>query len=193
MALVSIAEQFSGLRMDTLIGGPLKAACDSQVALARSTINFINDIGFEDGRTRMVDFTFNRVVRKQDPNNPTQLINADEKVDLKVPMLAIVNVPCLMVDTLDVVFDMEVKSSESSTESSNMEVGWDAKAKFNGGLFSVEVNVNGKISSHQENTRSSDNSAKYHVEVSARQSGTPEGLSRVLDIIAASVAPKPKP
>lgn len=47
----------------------------------------------------------------------------------------------------------------------------------------------GAVSSHQSNTRSSDNSAKYHVEVHAKQAGMPEGLSRVLDILATAVQP----
>ena len=37
--------------------------------------------------------------------------------------------------------------------------------------------------SHSSNTRSSDNSAKYSVDVSATNHGTPEGLARILDII----------
>ena len=49
--------------------------------------------------------------------------------------------------------------------------------------------VTGSISAHQSNTRSSDNSAKYHVDVRATNHGTPEGLARVLDMMAANVAP----
>ena len=39
--LVKMSDQFQGLPMDSLIGGPLTAACDSQVKLARSTADFI--------------------------------------------------------------------------------------------------------------------------------------------------------
>ena len=39
--LVSMANQFSGLDMAALIGGPLTAACNAQTMLARSTLNFI--------------------------------------------------------------------------------------------------------------------------------------------------------
>lgn len=34
---MSIAEQFSGLPMDNLIGGPLRAAADASTQLANST------------------------------------------------------------------------------------------------------------------------------------------------------------
>ena len=34
MALVKMAEEFGGLPMESLIGGPLQAACDAQTMLA---------------------------------------------------------------------------------------------------------------------------------------------------------------
>lgn len=37
------------------------------------------------------------------------------------------------------------------------------------GPFSMKAKVKGSISSHKENTRKSDNSAKYHVQVRATQ------------------------
>ena len=39
--LVSMQDQFSGLDMAALVGGPLKAACDAQMMLANSTARFI--------------------------------------------------------------------------------------------------------------------------------------------------------
>ncbi len=51
------------------------------------------------------------------------------------------------------------------------------------------MNVSGSVSAHQANTRSSDNSAKYHVDVRATNHETPEGLARVLDMTVANVAP----
>lgn len=189
MALVNMAEQFNGLPMDSLIGGPLKAACDSQVMLAKSTANFIREVGFvkkADGTfdTRTVSFNYTRQMQDKDGNIVPQ------KMELNLPALAIVNVPNLQVEKVDIVFDMEVKSAEASTESNDLSVGFGAAAKFSKGPFSIEVNVNGKVSTHKENTRKSDNSAKYHVELHAKQYGMPEGLSRALDIIANSAAPK---
>ena len=58
------------------------------------------------------------------------------------------------------------------------------------GPFKASVTVSGSVSSHKENTRSSDNSAKYHVEVHAVDDGMPEGLARVMDILQSAVAPR---
>lgn len=113
-----------------------------------------------------------------------------EEVEIEVPVLAIVKVPALSITQVDVTFDMEVKSSESSKASEDKSGSLEAQAKFGWGPISGSVTIKGSVASHKENTRSSDNSAKYHVEVHAKDSGMPEGLARVLDILQQSVAPK---
>lgn len=192
MALENIANQFSGLDMGALIGAPLSAACDAQTKLAMSTVDFIQKVGFYNdngvSKTRVADFSFERTVM----NGKDALGNAifdTEEVKMSVPLLAIVNVPSLMIQNVDITFDMEVSSSESSESGTDAEASMSASASVNFGVFSASASISGKVSTYSNNTRKSDNSAKYHVEVHAAQGGTPEGLSRVLDIIAAAVAP----
>src|SRR3546814_19326211 len=87
---------------------------------------------------------------------------------------------------------MEVKNSEASKESTDMQAAMEATAKIGWGPISATVKISGSVCSHKENTRSTDQSAKYHVELHASDDGMPEGLARVLDMIATSVAPKQK-
>lgn len=177
---MAIAEQFAGLQMDQLIGAPLRAAADASIQLATSTAEFINNVGFDDGgKVRTVAFGYQKRSVNEDGSS-----NLDEmKVD--VPMLAIVPIPNLQVDEVNILFDMEVKQSER--QESSLDIG----ASLTGSLKvgPVKVNVTGSVSAHQSNTRSSDNSAKYHVDVRATNHGIPEGLARVLDMMAANVAP----
>ena len=187
--LVSMANQFSGLDMAALIGGPLRAACEAQTMLARSTLEFIQDVGLEPAdengvrKVRTANFSFDRTA---DGVNGQM---GSEKVEMNVPLLAIVNVPALSIDTVDVTFDMEVKSSTSSESSSDKNGELEANAGLKIGPFSMNVKIKGSIACHEKNTRSSDNSAKYHVQVHASQQKTPEGLMRMLDIISSAVAP----
>lgn len=177
---MAIAEQFAGLDMQQLIGGPLSAAADASTQLANSTADFINRVGFDaNGKVRTVAFAYQKRSMNEDGTS-----NLDEmKVD--VPMLAIVPIPNLQVDEVNILFDMEVKQSEKSEKS--MDLGATISGTVNLGI--VKVSVSGSISAHSSNTRSSDNSAKYHVDVRATNHGTPEGLARVLDMMAANVAP----
>lgn len=175
-----IAEQFAGLQMDQLIGGPLRAAADANAHLANSTADFINNIGFDNkGNVRNVMFGYQKRTANEDGTS-----NLDE-LKVAVPILAIVPIPNLQVDEVNILFDMEVKQSEREESSRDMSASLDASVR----IWPVKVNVTGSVSSHQSNTRSSDNSAKYHVDVRATNHGIPEGLARVLDMMAANVAP----
>ena len=203
MALQNMGDQFRGLPMGDLIGGPLMAAADAQIRLANNTAQFIQTVGFtpKAGATadpltgkvdqsqldvRTVDFRFDR------PAGPAndQGVVPTETVQLEVPLLAIIKVPSLFIDTVDIVFDMEVKNSESSKESEDMSAKMSADMEMNWGIFKVNVHVEGSVATHKENARSSDQSAKYHVEVHAADKGMPEGLARVLDMMNSAIAPK---
>ena len=189
---ISMGDQFKGLPMGDLIGGPLLAACDAQVKLANASAEFIKVVGFtppdKDGNSdvRNVKFVFDRPV----PQGATATPGQTERVELDVPLLAIINVPSLAINSVDVIFDMEVKNSETTKESFDATASMSADASVGWGPFSLKVHIEGSVSSHKENTRQTDQSAKYHVEVHAKDSGMPEGLARVMDIIQSSVAPK---
>ncbi|MDE6064999.1 MAG: DUF2589 domain-containing protein, partial [Lachnospiraceae bacterium] len=177
---MGVAEQFAGLNMGQLIGGPLSAAADASLALANSTAKFINNVGFKNnGELQTVAFQYQKRSVNEDGTS-----NLDEmKVDM--PLLAIVPIPNLQIDEVNILFDMEVK--ESIKEESSMDGTLSGSATLNLGLF--KVSVSGSVSAHSSNTRSSDNSAKYHVDVRATNHGTPEGLARVLDMMAANISP----
>ncbi|UPG90728.1 DUF2589 domain-containing protein [Luteibacter aegosomaticola] len=183
---MTIAEQFRGLPMGDLVGAPLIAACEAQVSLARATADFINKVGFEDDgegnlKTRTSAFHFSRPVQDAEGNWH------DEKVEMSVPLLSIVKVPTLSVENVDITFDMEVKSA--THDKSSLDIGATVDASWSG--FGAKVSVQGSIASHKENTRTSDNSAKYHVNLQARDGGMPEGLARVMDILQSAVVEKP--
>ena len=202
---INMGDQFRGLPMGDLIGGPLMAACDAQVRLANATATFIQQVGFmpkasavkdDQGNpifdpaqfdVRTVAFRFNRpqagAQADASGNVPT------ETVELQVPLLAIVKVPALGIDTVDITFDMEVKNSESQTETEDKKGAFSADASVGWGPFSLKVHVEGSVATHKENTRSTDQTAKYHVEVRAMDKGMPEGLARVLDMMNTAIAP----
>jgi hypothetical protein len=193
--LIDMASQFKGLPMSDLIGGPLTAACDAQIRLANATADFIKYVGFLPppasdpngvGATRTAHFAFTRPTA--DPADISKSV--DENVTLDVPLLAIVKVPALSISKVDITFDMEVKSSFATKDSTDASAKLSADMSFGWGPFSAKVHIEGSVATHKENTRSSDNSAKYHVEVLAEDKGMPEGLARVLDILQTSIQPR---
>ena len=177
---MGITEQFTGLEMGKLIGAPLTAATDASLMLANSTAEFINQVGFdENGKVRNAAFVYQ--VRNMNEDGTSSL----DDMRVEVPMLAVVPIPGLQLDEMNVFFDMEVKQSAHINGTSEIGAG------ISGGLgFGMaKVCINGSVSSHKENTRSSDYSAKYHVDIRATNRGMPEGLARVLDMMTANTAP----
>jgi len=180
---MGLGEEFKGLPMESLIGAPLTAACESNLKLARTTSEFIETVGFQkdkDGKEtiRTAKFAYNVLDDK----------GKEQKVDIDVPLLTIVQIPSLKVDLVDITFDMEIKTSETDKSSSSKEGKMSAELSGSIGPFSVKASVSGSVSSHKENTRSTDKSAKYHVQVKATDHGMPEGLARVLDIMNRSIS-----
>ena len=189
---MGVAGQFSALPMESLIGGPLQAAATAQGTLANITSDFITNVGLQDDgqgnlSARTVAFNYDKPVKSSTTDGDGNVTDTwDVKpLSLNVPLLSIVKAPNLQVKEVNVTFDMEVKASSASQSTNTRDVsvdaswsGWGAKVKFHGA-----------VSNKQESQRSSDTSAKYHVDVKALDEGAPEGLMKVLDILGEAIQP----
>lgn len=177
---MSVSDQFNGLDMEQLIGAPLSAAADASMLLAQSTEEFIHKVGFDDkGQVRTATFSYQKSSVNKDG------IEQMEEKQVEVPMLAIVPIPNLQVDEVNINFDMEVKQSEK--QEVPQDLGDNMSGIANWGMGKVKVS--GSISAHEQNTRGSDDFAKYHVDVHTTEHGIPEGLKKVLDMMAETMAP----
>lgn len=177
------AEDFKGLPMRELIGAPLQAACESQQKLAESALEYMLRIGFDEGdlkKTRLIKFNLERPVETPEGVKTST-------IGVQAPLLGLVPIPTLLIESVDVDFQMEVTASETSKDTSAAELS--SKAGYKGLFSRVTVDVQGKVSSSRENTRSTNQTAKYQVHVSARQQRPTEGMSKLMDILASCTAP----
>lgn len=192
--LVSMQDSFKGLPMSDLIGGPLTAVCEANKNLALACAEYIDQVGMNpvlgaDGKptgeksARMVTFSANKPNVAEDGTITTQTVT------FQAPMLALVEVPNLFVRKTTIDFEMEVKSSATSSSETSTEAKLSAEGSYGWGLAKVKVNIQGSVASKSANTRSSDNSAKYSVHVEAEDRGMPEGMARVLDMMRTLIAP----
>ena len=174
----NVANKFVGIPIAELVAAPLVAVCDSQKRLAQSAFEFMQEIGFnEEGKTRMVEFNLQR---------PIEGSTTPQDITVQAPFIGLVPLPNLLIDDVQVDFQMEVTATETSTEKSNTE-GSSSTNCFGG----WSVNVGGKVSSSRENTRSANQTARYQVDESNRQQRQTEGLSKLKDIMASCVEPLP--
>lgn len=187
-----VSDNFKGLPIAELVAAPLLAACDSQKRLAQSAFEFMTEIGFiSEGEgdkkiaPRLLEFNLQRPIAGE---------AKPHEIKVQAPFLGLVPLPSLLVDDVQIDFQMEVTTSETSKEQRNSSVDTSVSSKFKFGCFaSGSVNVNGKVSSSRENTRSTNQTAKYQIHVSARQQPQTEGLSKLMDILASCVEPLPNP
>jgi hypothetical protein len=198
----SISDQFKGLPIGELISNPLIAAAQAQGKLAGITQQFIEEVGLQNTETdpnkdpvlkaRTVDFNYDAVVEKktkdEDGNETTTTIA--EPRTMQVPLLAVVNTPNLSVKNVKIDFDMKVQSSTEHKSTTDAKVS--TKASYSAWWSPVSASMTASVANKTENTRKSDNSARYTVHCEARDDGAPEGLMKVLDILGDAIKPAPK-
>lgn len=180
----NVAENFKGLPMRELIGAPLFAAAEAQEKLASIALDYYKRIAYEDDKTttRLLTFDLERPIVQDG------VVSADNnKVTVKAPFIGLVPIPSLLIDRIDVDFQMEVTETNSTTDRSSAEASTDISSKW----FGVNVGISGKVSSSRENTRSTNQTAKYQVHVTASQQPQTEGLSKLMDIMASCIEPIP--
>jgi hypothetical protein len=186
--MTDIVDNFRNLPMRDLIANPLIAAAEGQQALVGTFLQFLNSMFDKDKEGMSVPKTMEMQVDRPvfDPkSNQTSMITSK----IKAPLLGLVPIPALLVKTVDLEFNMEVKSTLTETEGSEQKGSLEGEASFGFGLFKISAHFSGSVSSHRETTRSSDTSAKYNVKVHAAQMDAPETLSRLLDLLNQSVEP----
>lgn len=174
------ASSFRGLPMRELISAPLIAVNEAQQQLAASTLDYYNKIAYEDDgkTTRCLSFELERPVEA--PGGITT-----QKVTVKAPFIGMVPIPSLLIDSVNIDFQMEVTDASTSKSNENTEFTSGATGKW----FGTSVSVQGKVGASRENTRTTNQTAKYQVAVSASQQRQTEGLSKLMDIMASCVEP----
>jgi len=201
-ALVSMAQQFSGLPVKSLIGAPLQAAAEANGMMARTQTQFMLSTCFEkDGadaaaplKPIMITFNITRSVVNADGTAATP---PTATVTFTLPLLTIIPLNSLAVDDVKVHFEMEVKSSNSKDSETSTDtdtaVKADLTAKVGYGCFSVEVHasVSSAIKTHASNKEhyESSNSARYEIDVHAGQLPLPVGVTTIIDAFTKNISP----
>jgi hypothetical protein len=247
--LVSMAQQFSGLPMDSLIGAPLKAAAEANSMMAVTFTKFMLDNCFakvsvkvqplekgapasapgvtpivpekvghpeipehDEYRPVMVVMSLTRAVLTPGsagsagdqtvtpvvPAVPAQpAIVQNFTTAFNLPLLTIMPLNSLAVETADINFEMEVKSSFSEEQNDTKEKQVKAEASFEAkvGYGPFSASVKGSASYDQKDTSTHNthyqksNSAKYTVNVHAGQLPLPQGVTTIIEAFASAIQP----
>ena len=172
---INPAAEFQALPLEFMVAAPLIAAVKAQALAAQATMEFIK--GFKDAN---VSFS---VARTKEDNN-------SEKVTLDVPLLSIVPVPHLQIDSLSVDFKFEI--SQTFTDRNTREKGVETEVATGGALSPwIKGSLRGNISSKSSEESTMNRSGQLEISLRASEAPIPEGLSRILNILAKTVKIEP--
>lgn len=244
--LLSMAQQFSGLPMEALIGGPLNAAANANSAMALTQTKFMLDTCFtispvgvtpaETGSAAVPATATTAAVPEvpatpeipaHDNYSPIMIVMSltrgvitpaapavlddqgnvvtaatptsiqDMTTQFNLPLLTIIPLNSLAVETVDITFEMEVKSSfsEEQTEQKSKEMKGETSFEAKAGWGPVSVSIKGSASydqresSEKKSHYQKSNSAKYTVSVHAGQLPLPQGVTTIIEAFASSIQP----
>ncbi len=184
-----------------LMGAPLKAAVEAQALAAKTTVEFIEKVGFKEtdpdinslfsnlaadadgGDVRYVTFEYVKVDEDGD----------DKTVSLKVPFLTIVPVPFLRLDEVTVDFTAKLTDTIASTTKQNFKLATDAKGKFKAWWSPLSLEMRTSMSYQNSRETASKFVREYtmNIEMRAVQDDMPAGMERILDLLEQTIQEKP--
>lgn len=170
----------------SIIGGPLNACIQAQSQAAQTTWQFIQEVGLstdsQTGEKKAVNVTF-------------QFQQGGKMANLTVPLLTIVPIPYIAINTIDINFKANISASSSSTQENtdSTSMGGEVGGSVSGGFgpFSARVDFKANYSSKKDSKATQD--SKYSVEytmdvaVKAGQDSMPAGLAKVLELLGNSM------
>lgn len=213
-------KELASLDFESLIGGPLVAIINAQAQAAMSTVNFIKTVGFKPPQQAETDFeaqatnepvyvTFKYAKEVSpyqpevgDPNNPVgppaykKAVGAVVEMQvLEVPLLTIVPIPFIRIESATIDFNAKITSVEYRKTDSSLKVGAEATVGT-GRLTNLVGSVKLKVStSFQRSTTEGINVERTYsmsVHVRAVQEEMPAGMERILGILEEAIRGHPE-
>ncbi|MCM1437636.1 MAG: DUF2589 domain-containing protein [Roseburia sp.] len=117
-----------------------------------------------------------------------------QEMTLQVPLLTIVPIPFIRIESTDIELNVKINSIFNSQESSDTNVGSGMSSSASAGGFFARgsISINASVS-HQKKSSSSEEVKKEYslnIKIHAVQDEIPVGMGRILDILEESIVPK---
>ncbi len=192
---MSVPVQQGLLPIEYLIAAPLEALVRAQAMAARTTAEFVGEVGFEtdkDGvsRARMVDFEY--IHPTADPNQPGNMI--EEPVRVRVPVLSLLTVPSVAVEEATVELNLRVvgqqqNEPERPATAPNTRAAAGAAASRTASVLlpANRLRMVGAITA----PKLAEQSASVKVSIKLKQAPAPEGLSQIMTLLGEGISARP--
>ena len=152
--VLEIASSSNTIPFDQMIGAPLIACVNAQSMASMETLKFVKEAGFKKSEKEGSDF---EVV-----NVSFSYKNGNEMFSLSVPLLTIIPVPYLQIDTVKINFSADMYTTENN----------EVVAKFATTDLSAEKKQTSKYNVQNQ----------LNIEIKASSGSMPSGMAKMLDI-----------
>ena len=166
-----------GLPFYNLIGGPLNDCIRAQADAALTTVNFIKSVGLEqekDGVTEAiyVHFTF---------------VQNGRKVTISVPLLTIVPIPYIAINSIDIKFKATVSGVETDSFSSDFSSQYNEDYSRNYKSWNKRKTTSLKSSFSSKRDSKCTQDSSFSVESTIDVESMPAGMAKVLEMLGAAM------
>lgn len=196
--MADYGKEISSISLGSIIGGALSAIVEAQSQAACTTVNFINEVGFEKGNEAeikkpvYIDFQYEKAFTPEaSETTETQKQEAEtlrQVTNLKVPLLTMVPIPYIRIDDATIDFNVKINSVQETKSSSDLTYGGsvDTNASYNGFRFKTGIKLSASISNQKKSSTSDNVTRDYSlaVHVHAKQDDMPAGVERLLDLLS---------
>ena len=177
-----LVAELNNIDFRKMIGGPLQAAVDAQVASSLATVDFINTVGFtapdpQTGKRDLVMVDFSHKRSDVDASGTA----VPKEIFIKVPLLAMLPIPSLRIEHVTIDFNVKLNSVESASTSDDLGVNAEIKAGWGPVSFKVSASYQRKTATNVEVKKE----YSLNVNVKAVQDEIPAGLEKILNLLAA--------
>lgn len=195
-------KQLGALPFGNIIGGPLVAAVEAQAKAARSTVDFIQSVGYKplpsgaqpNAPRELQTVEFKYLSGETDPQGNRK------EVQLTVPLLVIVPIPYIRIDDMTIQFkaniSAETAAQDTTTTATAANVNANVTGSYGWGPAKVEASFSASYSAKKDSTSAAN--SRYAVEytmdiyVHAVQDDMPAGMQKVLNMLNESIQGPPK-
>lgn len=183
-----LVKDLQSIPFSSMIGAPLSACIDAQEQAARSTVDFIRNVGFDPNNPeKVIDVVFK--YKRQTPDGTAK------EVELSVPLLTIVPIPFISIDTVNISFKANLKSvntEELVEKEDERNSSYNRSNSTYIGLrgFSAQKTktyMTGSVSTKKDSlaTQNSAYSVEANIDINivGHQESMPAGMAKVLEIL----------
>jgi len=176
--VIEPASEFQKLPLEMVIATPLVAVAKAQAIAAQTTISFVKGLIDDQGKPEMVELSIEK-----------EQAGAAQLAKVKVPLLTMVPVPHLLIDSLTINFKYEISQTFRNKSETSASAKLDVKTGAALSPF-VEATFHGNVAHTSSSEASTNRGGTLDIMLRASQSPVPVGLDRLLTMLSQAITPQ---